>query len=116
MDAVLIFAQVFFIVLLPASTAMTMVLVLAFHSFSRRRWASRRALAAYIAFGLFGYLVSLGYYASVGTPSGPSSMFNLAVLGAFFGSGYGGTAAWVYFERHRNNPLRSNRPVSTNVA
>lgn len=116
MDAVLIFAPIFFMAVLPSTTAMTMVLVLALHSFSRRRWASRRALAAYIAFGLLGYLVSLGYYAIVGTPSGASSMFNLAVLGAFFGSGYGGTAAWVYFERHRNNPLRSNRSISNNVA
>jgi hypothetical protein len=116
MDAALIFAPVFLTVVLPATTAMSMILVLACHSFTRRRWASRRGLAAYVAFGLLGYLASLAYYAIVGTPSGSSSMFNLALLGAFFGSGYGGTAAWIYFERHRNNPMRSTARVSNGVA
>ena len=112
MDVALVFAPVFFLTLLPASTAMSMIPVFAFHSFTRRRWVSRRALAAYFGFGLLGYLASLGYYAIVGTPSGASSMFNLAFFGAFFGSGYGGTAAWLYFERHHRNPMRSNREVS----
>jgi len=113
MDVALVFAPIFFLLVLPATTAMTMVPILAFHSFTRRRWASRRALVAYLAFGLAGYLVSLAYYAVVGTPSGPSSVFNLAVFGAFFGSGYGGTAAWIYFERHRQNPMRSGKEIGS---
>lgn len=116
MDAVLVFAPIFLTVVLPATTAMSMIFVLAFHSFTKRRWASRRGLAAYLAFGLLGYLASVAYYAVVGAPSGSSSIFNLALLGAFFGSGYGGTAAWIYFERHRNNPMRSAARVSNGVA
>jgi hypothetical protein len=107
MDIALAIAPFFFMTILPATTAMTMILVLAFLSFTRSRWASRRSLAAYVIFGLVGYLVSLAYYAIVGIPSGASSIFNLALLGAFFASGYGGTAALIYFERHRNNPLRA---------
>ena len=95
---------------------MSMILVLAFHSFTRRRWASRRALAAYLLFALVGYLASLSYYAIVGTPSGASSIFNLAMLGAFFASGYGGTAALFYFEWHRDNPARARKVIANDVA
>lgn len=116
MDAALVFAQIFLSVVLPAVTAISMIIVLGFHSFTRRRWASRRGLAAYVVFGFLGYLASLVYYTIVGTPSGSSSIFNLALLGAFFGSGYGGTAAWVYFERHRDNPMRRRKGVSDGVA
>ncbi len=116
MEAALLFAPIFLTVVLPATTAMSMIFVLAFHSFTRRQWASRRGLAAYIAFGLIGYLASLAYYTIVGTPSGANSIFNHALLGAFFGSGYGGTIAWIYFERHRNNPMRATKGVGTGVA
>jgi hypothetical protein len=106
MDFVLFAAPIFLSVILPATTAMSMIPILIFWSFGRKRWASRRALAAYIVFGLLGYLASLAYYTVVGVPAGASSMYNLAVLGAFFGSGYGGTAALFYYERHRENPTR----------
>src|SRR5262245_2421234 len=106
MDFALALAPFFLMTILPATTAMTMILVLAILSFTRSRWASRRSLAAYVLFGLVGYLASLGYYAIVGIPSGATSIFNLALLGAFFASGYGGTAALIYFERHRDNPAR----------
>jgi hypothetical protein len=108
MDFMIFAAPVFFAVLLPASLAMTSIPLLFILSFGRRSWASRRALAAHIVFGVLGYLVSLGYYALVGVPEGSSSIFNVASFGAFFGAGYGGTAAILYYARHGNNPARRN--------
>lgn len=106
MDFIIFAAPIFFTVLLPASLAMTSIPLLFILSFGRRSWASRRALTAHIVFGMAGYIVSLGYYSLVGVPVGSSSIFNVASFGAFFGAGYGGTAAILYYARHRDNPVR----------
>lgn len=108
MDFMIFAAPIFFAVLLPASLAMTSIPLLFIFSFGRRNWASRRALAAHIVLGVLGYMVSLGYYSLVGVPEGASSIFNVASFGAFFGAGYGGTAAILYYARHRDNPVRGN--------
>lgn len=111
MDFIFFAAPVFLTLLIPVSLVMATVPLLLIWSFGRNSWASRRALAAHIAFGIIGYLVSLAYYAIVGIPEGASSIFNVSSFGAFFGAGYGGIGSVIYFWRHRNNPARTSTAI-----
>ena len=98
------------------SIALPLPLLFLMQSFGRHRWAARRALVTSIVLGTVGYLVLLGYYAFAGIPHGVQSIpesgqsvFGLATLGAFLGSGYGSFGAFFYFYWHRDNPVRTWR-------
>ena len=102
-----------FLVIGVPSIALPLPLAFLMQSFGRHRWAARRALVTSVVLGTVGYIISLSYYAYAGIPhaiqSNPESsqsMFNLAILGAFLGSGYGSLGAFFYFYWHRDNPAR----------
>lgn len=60
-------------------------------------------LAAWLACGAIGYVVLFAYYAFAGIPALASSIYNHSFHGAFFGAGYGGLAAVLYFRRYKRN-------------
>ena len=95
-------------VILPATIATTLPLFLLFQSFGSNRWVGRRALVSCLVLALVGYIISLVYYGVFGVPPGASSIFNLASIGAFWGAGYGGIGAVLYFHRHSGNPRRTS--------
>ena len=97
--------------MLPTFAAVYLPIWAGWRVFGADKWVSRRVLVAWIAFGAVGYVVLFAYYALVGIPALASSIYNHSFHGAFFGAGYGGLAALVYFRRHRNNPALPNKPV-----
>jgi len=113
MDDVRFVLWTFFVIGVP-SIALPLPLAFLMQSFGRHRWAARRALVTSIILGTAGYFILLGYYTFAGishgiqsNPESSQSIFWLAILGAFLGSGYGSFGALFYFYRHRDNPVRA---------
>lgn len=100
---------VVFVHMLPTFAAVVLPVWIGFRVFGPDKWVCRRALAGWAIFGALGYIVLFIYYVMVGTPPQASSIFNHSLHGAFFGAGYGGLAALLYFLRHKANPTRSNK-------
>jgi hypothetical protein len=89
----------------------------AWRVFGPNKWVARRTLVVWFGTGVFGYVVLFAYYSIYGTPPQASSIFNHSFHGAFFGAGYGGLGAVLYFRAHRDNPARRARPMEgTHVA
>ena len=88
----------------------------AWRVFGPDRWVARRTLADWLACGAIGYIVLFAYYAIYGIPPLASSIYNHSFHGAFFGAGYGGLGALLYFRAHRANPARQARVVEGHVA
>src|SRR5262245_33649288 len=107
----LVVSVVLFVHMLPVFAAVVVPGWAGWRVFGSDKWVSRRVLVAWLAFGALGYVVLFVYYAIVGIPPLASSIYNHSLHGAFFGAGYGGLAALVYFRRHKSNPARQNKPL-----
>ena len=103
---------VLFVHVLPTFAAAVVPAWAGWRVFGPDKWVSRRVLAVWLACGVLGYLALFVYYAVVGIPPLASSIYNHSFHGTFFGAGYGGLAALVYFRRHKNNPAQPNKPVA----
>jgi hypothetical protein len=111
---VLAMSVVLFAHMLPTFAAVVVPVWAGWRVLGPHKWVCRRALGGWIVFGAVGYVALFVYYAIVGTPPQASSIFNHSLHGAFFGAGYGGIAALLYFRTHKNNPARRNSSIEIN--